>query len=391
MALGCADQGAGGALRGAASGDTPKSAAGAAGSGLPGAGSSAAGGSGDAGSLGGAASGGAPSGGVGSTAGAAQAGAAAVAGSTACSAQAMPEPEPAGAPTPTLGGIDAGAKTSLKSGNYDDAATNVLAVSSAAGVKSSTRNGAALWQTTESGAWLEYMVEAATPGSYAIVVMYYAAEAGGIVTTSVDGANVGVSRFTSRELAGEYGGVPNCCARGHGVLTTLGVGVHHVRVSVSPRSKPLEIYGLQINFAGQQLAHGGQVHAVSATAAVTTLPVDGVSDFYRMNYDAANQAWPCQKSFCRVEYLVSPDAPGRYRVALHYQKIDNQCMGLGLQLEDESKAVFRLEQDASVTAPVELELPCGVSRISLRDPNYVEGEFCSFGALFGSVELTPVR
>ncbi len=374
-------------MPGGAAGAALNAGAGAAGLGSTSAGANTVGGGGDGASVGGFATAGAPSGGA--AAGAVPGG---VAGSTVCGAAAMPEPEPAVSATPTASaGVDAGAKTSLKSGNYDDSATNVLAVSSAAGVKPSQRNATALWQTTEPGAWLEYTVEAAKPGSYGVVVMYYAAQPGGIVTTSVDGVNVGVSRFTSRESAGEYGGVPNCCARGHGVLATLGVGVHHVRIAVSPRSTPLEIYGLQLNFAGQELTHGGQVHAVSATAAVTTLPVDGVSDFYRMNYDAVKQAWPCQKSFCRVEYLVAPDAPGRYAVSLHYEKIDNQCMGLGLQLEDDSKAVFRLEQNASVTAAVSLDLPCGVSRISIRDPNYVDGEFCSFGALFGSVELTPIR
>lgn len=68
---------------------------------------------------------------------------------------------------------DAGAKTSLASGNYDDAATNVVVVSSAAGMKPSQRNGTALWQTAELGAWLEYTVEVAAPGSYSIVVMYF--------------------------------------------------------------------------------------------------------------------------------------------------------------------------------------------------------------------------
>jgi hypothetical protein len=50
--------------------------------------------------------------------------------------------------------------------------------------------------------------------------------------------------------------------------------------------------------------------------------------------------------------------------------------------------VFRLDQAATVTSPVMLDLPCGISRISIRDPNYVDGEFCSFGAMFGVVELT---
>jgi hypothetical protein len=65
-------------------------------------------------------------------------------------------------------------------------------------------------------------------------------------------------------------------------------------------------------------------------------------------------------------------------------------MGLGVQLEDESLAVFRLDQAATVTSPVEMDLPCGVSRISVRNPNYVEGEFCSYGAMFGVVELARV-
>jgi hypothetical protein len=303
-----------------------------------------------------------------------------------CGPAAMPEPEPMLPPAPVA--MDSAAQTTLKSGNFDDAATNVLTPSSAAGVKQTTRNGAALWQSTEPGAWLEYTVDAVESGSYSFVVMYYSAEPGGIATISVDDVKIGVSRFASKEVAGEYGGVPNCCARGHGVIANLGVGAHRVRVSVSPRSTPLEIYGLQINFAGQRLANAGKLHALPATSEPTSLPPDGVTDFYRMNYDAAKQAWPCQKSFCRVEYLVSPAAPGRYELSLHYEKIDQQCMGVGISLEDESTAVFRLAQAANVTTPVVLDLPCGVSRISIRDPNYVEGEFCSFGALFGAVELT---
>lgn len=303
-----------------------------------------------------------------------------------CGAAAMPEPQPELPPPPVQ--MEAAPTTTLKSGNFDDAATNVLTPARAAGVKATTRNGSALWQSAEPGAWLEYSVEALEPGSYSFVIMYYSAEPGGIATISVDDVEIGVARFATKEVAGEYGGVPNCCARGHGLMANLTAGAHRVRVSVSPRSTPLEIYGLQINYAGQQLANGGKVHALPATSEPTSLPADGVTDFYRMNYDAAKQAWPCQKSFCRVEYLVSPAEPGRYQLSLRYEKIDQQCMGVGIALEDESKAIFRLEQAGNLTAPVSLDLPCGVSRISIRDPNYVDGEFCSFGALFGAVELT---
>ena len=307
-------------------------------------------------------------------------------GSALCGEPIAPEPEPATPPDAIA--LDAAAKTTLNAGNFDDAATNVLAPSTGAGFEQGTRSGAALWQWAQSGAWLQYSVEVAKAGSYSVVVMYYSAEPDGVATISVDGTAVGVVRFGARDAVGEYGGVPGCCSRGHGVMASLSAGSHEVRVMVSPRSVPLDVYGLQLNFAGQELASGGKVHVLPGATPKTALPADGVTDFYRMNFNAEQQAWPCEKSFCRVEYLVQPEQAGRYAVSMGYTKHDSQCMGLGLQLEDESLAVFRLDQAATVSPPVEMDLPCGTSRISIRNPNYVEGEFCSYGAMFGVVELT---
>jgi hypothetical protein len=284
--------------------------------------------------------------------------------------------------------MDAAAKTALNAGNFDDAGTNVLAPSAGAGFAPGTRSGTSLWQWAQSGAWLEYTVEAAAAGSYSVVVMYYSAEPNGIATLTVDEEPIGVAHFGARDDVGEYGGVPGCCSRGHGLMAKLAAGTHKLRVTVSPRSVPLDVYGLQINFAGQQLESGGKLHVLPSAMASTVLPSDGVVDFYRMNFDAEKAAWPCEKSFCRVEYLVQPEQAGRYAVSLRYTKHNSQCMGVGFQLEDESLAVFRLEQAATVTAPVMMDLKCGINRISIRDPNYVDGEFCSYGAMFGAVELT---
>jgi hypothetical protein len=174
-------------------------------------------------------------------------------------------------------------------------------------------------------------------------------------------------------------------------MAKLSAGAHKIRVTVSPRSVPLDVYGLQVNFAGQELQNGGSVHVLRNATPSTVLPADGVVDFYRMNFDAEKAAWPCEKSFCRVEYLVQPEQAGRFAVSLKYTKHNTQCMGVGFQLEDESLAVFRLDQAATVTAPVTMDLKCGINRISIRDPNYVEGEFCSYGAMFGAVELSRVE
>ncbi len=303
-----------------------------------------------------------------------------------CGDAPVPEPEPAQPPAALA--MDAAARTALNAGNFDDAGSNVLTPSAGAGFTAGSRSGTNLWQWAESGAWLEYTVEASAAGSYSIVVMYYSAEPNGIATIAVDGAAVGVARFGARDAVGEYGGVPGCCARGHGSMAKLSAGAHQIRVTVSPRSVPLDVYGLQVNYAGQELQNGGKLHILPSAAATTTLPSDGVVDLYRMNFDAEKAAWPCEKSFCRVEYLVQPEQAGRYAVSLHYTKHNTQCMGVGFQLEDESLAVFRLEQAAIITAPVMMDLQCGINRISIRDPNYVEGEFCSYGAMFGAVELT---
>ncbi len=385
LAWGCSDAAAGGV----AAGSMAAAAAGVSGASVAGSGALPSGGVG--GSLAGAAgAAGTPSApaGAGGASGAPAGGSSGSSGVTLCGEPSAPEPEPSVAPDAVA--VDASAKTTLKSGNFDEAGTNVLAPSAAAGFAQGSRNNTALWQWAESGAFLEYTVEATKAGSYSVVVMYYSAEPDAIATISVDGAAVGVVRFGQRDLVGEYGGIPGCCSRGHGVMTNLAAGTHQLRVSVSPRSVPLDVYGLQVNFAGQELANGGKLHVLPESTSLMALPSDGVADFYRMNYDAAKQGWPCEKSFCRVEYLVQPEQAGRYEVSLHYVKTNQQCMGVGFQLEDASVAVFKLEQAAEVTAPVVMDLPCGVSRISIRDPNYVDGEFCSFGATFGSVDLKRV-
>jgi hypothetical protein len=310
-------------------------------------------------------------------------------GITPCGEPSTPEPEPAQAPALLV--LSASATTALQAGNFDDAGTNVLEASAGAGFQRGARSGTALWQWAEAGAWLEYTVEASAAGSYSIVVMYYSAEPNGIATLAVDGASIGASHFGARDQVGEYGGVPGCCSRGHGSMAKLSVGTHKIRVTVSPRSVPLDVYGLQINFAGQELQNGGKVHVLSSATPSAVLPPDGAVDFYRMNFDAEKAAWPCEKSFCRVEYLVQPEQAGRYAVSLHYTKHDTQCMGVGFQLEDESLAVFQLEQDVNVTAPVMMDLKCGINRISIRDPNYVDGAFCSYGAMFGAVELSRIE
>lgn len=303
-----------------------------------------------------------------------------------CGEPGVPAPEPESAPSALS--LDAGAKTTLKAGNFDDAGTNVLAPSAGAGFVAATRSGAELWRWAEAGAWLEYSVEVTAEGSYSVVVMYYAEVAGGVATITVDDSRAGVVRFGARDEVGEYGGVPNCCARGHGVHVVLTPGKHRLRVTVSPRSVPVDVYGLQLNYAGQVLDGGGQVHLLPASQEVTTMPGSGAADFYRMNFDAERQAWPCEKSFCRVEYDVQPEQAGRYALSLQYAKLNEQCMGVGFQLEDAPLAAFRLDEAATVTAPVELELPCGVTRISVRNPNYVDGEFCSYGAMFGALQLS---
>jgi hypothetical protein len=310
-------------------------------------------------------------------------------GLTPCGEPFAPELEPEQAPAALA--LDAAAKTTLKAGNFDDAGTNVLDASAGAGFTAGTRSATNLWQWAQAGAWLEYTVEASAAGSYSIVVMYYSAEPDGIATVVVDGTSIGVARFGARDEIGEYGGVPGCCSRGHGLLAKLSAGTHKIRVTVSPRSVPLDVYGLQVNFAGQELQNGGKVHVLPSAAPSAVLPADGVVDFYRMNFDAEQAAWPCEKSFCRVEYLVQPEQAGRYAVSLQYTKHNTQCMGVGFQLEDQSLAVFRLEQALSATAPVMMDLKCGINRISIRDPNYVEGEFCSYGAMFGAVELSRVE
>jgi DNA polymerase-3 subunit gamma/tau len=95
-------------------------------------------------SAGGGGAGGEGGGPLGGTPGGASGAGGAAGGLALCGEPSVPEPEPAVAPAAVA--VDASAKTLLKSGNFDDAGTDVLAPSAAAGVVLGTRCVSEIWK-----------------------------------------------------------------------------------------------------------------------------------------------------------------------------------------------------------------------------------------------------
>lgn len=318
-----------------------------------------------------------------------QAGSLGQSGSLACGAGQPPEElAPPSDPEPI--GADSGAVTVLNDGDVDQAATDVNRISAGAGMTSGEQNGASVWKASQPGAWLEYSVHAESAGTYAINVVYFALQPGGAADVLVDDAKAGSVTFAPSAEVGGYGGIANGFCRGLGTTASLRSGLSRIRIAFKPGSAAVEVLGLQLNFAGLLLSDAGKLQRLSASSK-TRLDPAAASDFYRMNYRESSSSWPAQRSFCLVEYLVEAEA-GTYALSMKYAGASQGgCSGVRYLVNGRSQAELALDTGAGVTAPQRLELPCGVSRLSIRNANYLAGgEFCGYGADYGEVELTPV-
>jgi hypothetical protein len=129
------------------------------------------------------------------------------------------------------------------------------------------------------------------------------------------------------------------------------------------------------------------VHAL-APATTTTIEPDAPADFYSIAYDAKAQGWQCVKTYCENEYLVQAPKAGAYEISLQYRTSPG-CMGIELLVDGVSQAKIKLDPAATATAPRTVQLPCGPARLRFRNPNYLDGTFCSSGAVLGRVTVKP--
>lgn len=259
--------------------------------------------------------------------------------------------------------------------------TKVHEISAGAGMVSAVERTAGsakdqVWVWKEPGAFLEYTVRVDKAATYAISVYARAEKAGGVAEVFVNGAKRGALGFP----------VSSDFPRGHSVMADLAVGVSKIRVAFTASSAPVDVWRIHLNFGGAMLPNAGKVHCLSTSAPVALAP-DSPSDFFRTAYDPKQRDWPCLKSFCGLEYLVEAPKDGRYEITMKYSA--GGCTGVEFVVAGKSWAVVKFDPGARVTPPKTIELPSGISRLELRNPNYINGEFCGGGS-YGEVTLKPL-
>jgi hypothetical protein len=285
---------------------------------------------------------------------------------------------------------DSGAVTTLNDGDVDQAATNVTQISAGAGMSQGTQGPSTVWKWKQAGAFLEYSLKAVTAGTYTVNVVYFAAQEGGAADVLLNGASVGKVTFGTTVKVGGYGGIPNGLSRGLGTAASLVAGTNKVRIAFTPRSTAVDVLGLQVNYSGRALPDAAKIQRLSPSAQ-TALRPDAPSDFYRIHYTPSTEAWNCQRSYCLVEYLVEAEMAGAYALTMKYAGASTQCSGLQLLVDGQPQTDFQLPPGSGVTPPKTIHLPCGVSRLTVRNANYLTGgEYCAYGAEYGEVDLKPV-
>jgi hypothetical protein len=310
--------------------------------------------------------------------------AAEAAGVSACGASAGPiEPEPAAAPDPIA--ADANAITAINDGDVDQAATNVIAISAGAGMSQGMQGTSTVWKLEQPGAFLEYTLKVVTAGTYTINTVYFAAEDGGIADVLLNGAKVAQVAFGTTAKVGGYGGIPNGLSRGPGTAMSLASGTNKVRIAFTARSAAVDVLGLQVNYSGRALPSAAKIQPL---AAQTLLQSDAPSDFYRIHYDPSVASWNCQRTFCLVEYFVETEKAGSYSVTMKYAGASTECSGVRFLVDGQPQIDFQLPPGAGTSPSKAIQLPCGVSRLSIRNANYLTGgAYCGYGAQYGEVEL----
>jgi hypothetical protein len=303
---------------------------------------------------------------------------------SACGVSAGPtEPEPAVHPDPVT--ADTNAVTAINDGDVDQAATNVTAISAGAGMSPGMQGTSAVWKLEQPGAFLEYSLKVVTAGTYTVNAVYFAAADGGVGDVLLNGAKVGEVTFGTTAKLGGYGGIPNGLSRGPGTAMSLVSGINKVRLAFTARSAPVDVLGLQVNYSGRALPNAAKIQPL---AAQTILQSDAPSDFYRIHYDPNVASWNCQRTFCLVEYLVETQKAGRYSVTMKYAGASNECSGVRFLVDGQPQADFQLPPGAGTSPSETIQLPCGVSRLSIRNANYLTGgAYCGYGAQYGQVEL----
>jgi len=291
---------------------------------------------------------------------------------------------------PDVIATDSGAVTTLNDGDVDLAATNVTLISAGAGMSQGAQGASTVWKWKQAGAFLEYSLNAVTAGTYAVNVVYFAAQEGGAADVLLGGASVGKVTFGTTAKVGGYGGIPNGLSRGLGTAMNLVAGVNKIRIAFSARSTPVDVLGLQVNFSGHALPNAAKIQHLS-TSATTALQTDAPSDSYRIHYTPNARAWNCQRSFCLVEYLVETEAAVTYALTMKYAGASTECSGVRFLVDGQPAAELQLAPGSGVSGAKTIQLPCGVSRLSVRNANYLmNGDYCAYVAEYCEVDLKPV-
>jgi hypothetical protein len=285
---------------------------------------------------------------------------------------------------------DSGALTTLNDGDVDQAATNVTLISAGAGISQGTQGQSTVWKWKQAGAYLEYSLKAITAGTYSVNVVYFSAQEGGTADVLLNGTSIGQVTFGTTAKVGGYGGIPNGLSRGPGSAASFAAGTNKVRIAFTPRSTPVDVLGLQVNFSGRTLPDAAKAQRLSSTAE-TALKPDAPSDFYRIHYTPSAASWNCQRTFCLVEYVVETAKAGAYAFSMKYAGASTQCSGLQVVVDGQPQTDFQLPPGSGVSPTKTIQLPCGVSRLTVRNANYLTGDkYCGYGAEYGEVDLMPV-
>lgn len=290
-----------------------------------------------------------------------------------------PGPEPPVNPTP-ISGLNPGAITKVPDGVFGNYVTEVSAgAGMAAGTATMASRKITIWAWKEPGAFLEYTVDVTKRATYALNFLYRAAEIGGAADFLIGGTNVGTIVF-DHATGSDFGW-------SHSVLVKLDPGTSKMRIVFTPRSAPVDIVEMRASYPGPVvLPRAGVVHPLSGST--TTIPVDEPSDFYRVSYDGPKKQWACHFSFCEVEYFVETQRAGAYEITMNYSNYLS-CNAVKFLVNGVEQAGLKLAQGGTQTPPKKLQLPCGVSRLNIHNPNYFDGEFCGGGG-YGEVTLKPL-
>ena len=277
--------------------------------------------------------------------------------------------------------------TTINDGDVDQAATNVSAVSQGAGMSQGTQGSSAVWKWKQAGAFLEYTLKAVTAGTYTVNFVYFAAQEGGSADVLLNGTNVGKVTFGTTAKVGGYGGIPNGLSRGPGTAMSLVAGTNKVRIAFTSRSAPIDVFGLQVNFLVKRCL----------TRPDPTL-VDANSLAGRRAFRLLSNPLHPQLSIVELSEVILPrgvfrrDREGRKLRAHHEVRgRGHRVLGRAFPRQRRAAGGASLPPGAGVTGAKTIQLPCGVSRLSIRNANYLTGgAYCAYGAQYGQVELKPL-